>query len=128
MVKHETEITAQTRSMTDRMEFDSKRNELLVASPLDGAVLRYDADTLEYKGKIKTSLGVRTLTIDSKRDLLLVGNFINNRIQVIDMSTYNRIASFYLGPWIRTITLDMEDGIAYVSTVRNLFKVSYVSE
>ena len=128
MVKHETEITAQTRSMTDRMEFDLKRNELLVASPLDGAVLRYDADTLEYKGKIKTSLGVRTLTIDSKRDLLLVGNFINNRIQVIDMSTYNRIASFYLGPWIRTISLDMEDGIAYVSTVRNLFKVSYVSE
>jgi len=127
-VTHETVLQAQTSSNTDRMEFDAKRNELLVASPLDGAVLRYDADTLKFKGKIKTSLGVRTLTIDSKRDLLLVGNFINDRIQVIDMSTYNRIASFYLGPWIRTITLDVEDGIAYVSTVRNLFKVKYISE
>ena len=128
MVRHETEITAQTRPMTDRMEFDSKRNELLVASPLDGAVLRYDADTLTYKGKIKTGFGVRTLTLDTQRDLLVVGNFINDRIQVIDMNTNTRVASFYLGPWIRTITLDVKNGIAYVSTVRNLFKVRYVSE
>ena len=128
MVRHEAEITAQTRPMTDRMDFDSKRNELLVASPLDGAVLRYDADTLTYKGKIKTGFGVRTLTLDTQRDLLVVGNFINDRIQVIDMNTNTRVASFYLGPWIRTITLDVENGIAYVSTVRNLFKVRYVSE
>jgi hypothetical protein len=128
MVRHETEINAQTSAMTDRMEFDAKRNELLVASPLDGAILRYDADTLEYKGKIKVSFGVRTLTIDTQRDLLVAGNFINDRIQVIDMKTGKRVASFYIGPWIRTITLDVENGIAYVSTVRNLFKVNYVSE
>ncbi len=128
MVQHDTVLETSTSSMTDRMEFDSRRNELLVASPLDGAILRYDADTLEYTGKIKASFGVRTLTIDTQRDLLVAGNFINNRIQVIDMKTSKHVVSFYIGPWIRTITLDVENGIAYVSTVRNLFKVDYVSE
>ena len=128
MISHETVLQTQTSANTDRMEFDEKRNELLVASPLDGAILRYDADTLEYRGKIKVGFGVRTLTIDTQRDLLVVGNFINDRIQVIDMSTYDRVSSFYLGPWVRTITLDVENGIAYVSTVRNLFKVYYISK
>lgn len=47
---------------------------------------------------------------------------------MIDLNTDKPIASFYLGPWIRTIALDVEQGIAYVSTVRNLFKVKYISE
>ena len=80
------------------------------------------------EGEIKTSIGGRTLTLDSKRNLLLVGNFINNRLQVIDMNTYEPIASFYIGPWIRTISLDVERGVAYVSTVQNLFRVRYISE
>ncbi|MBI2333537.1 MAG: WD40 repeat domain-containing protein, partial [Chloroflexi bacterium] len=110
---------------TDRMVFAEKDNEVWVASPLDGAVLRYDADTLEYTGRINTALGDRTLTLDTQRNLLLVGNFMNNRLAVIDLSTNKPVASFYLGPWIRTIALDMENGIAYVSTVRGLFKVNY---
>jgi len=100
---------------------------VLIASPLEGVILRYDADTLEFKGSIKASFGDRTLTIDPQRNLLLVGNFINNRLQVIDLNTYESVASFYIGPWIRTISLDVEHGIAYVSTVRNLFKVHYTS-
>ncbi len=127
MARHETVAQTDTSAGTDRMEFDPAKNELLVASPLDGAILRYDAKTLELKGEIKTSLGDRTLTLDSKRNLLLVGNFINNRLQVIDMNTYKPIASFYIGPWIRTITLDVERGVAYVSTVQNLFRVQYIS-
>jgi len=111
---------------TDRMVFFEKDNEVWIASPLDGSILRYDADTLENKGVIKTRFGVRTLTIDTKRNLLLVGNFMNNRLDVIELNTNQRIASFYLGPWIRTIALDMEQGLAYVSTVRGLFKVNYV--
>ncbi|WKZ34817.1 MAG: hypothetical protein QY332_14450 [Anaerolineales bacterium] len=125
MDSHEVTVRTQTSPRTDRLIYAPNSNEVLVASPLEGAILRYDAETLAYKGRIRTSLGDRTLTIDSKRDLLLVGNFINNRLTVIDMSTYETVASFYLGPWIRTIALDEERGAAYVSTVRALFRVEY---
>jgi 6-phosphogluconolactonase (cycloisomerase 2 family) len=117
----------QTSPNTDRLAYSPNSSEILVASPLEGAILRYNAETLEFKGKIKTSLGDRTLTIDPQRNLMLVGNFINNRVQVIDLTTHEVIDSFYLGPWIRTITLDVENGVAYVSTIRNLFKVTYTA-
>lgn len=122
---HEVIEQVETSPSTDRLIYNRDTSEVLVASTMEGAILRYDSETLEYKGKINVSIGDRTMTIDPKRNLLLVGNFINNRVQVIDLKTYERIASFYIGPWIRTISLDVENGIAYVSTVRNLFKVKY---
>lgn len=111
---------------TDRIIYDAIASEILVASPQDGAILRYDAVTLQFKGKINSSIGDRTLALDTKRNLLLVGNFINNYMQVIDLSTQKRIAHYYIGPWIRTIALDVESGIAYISTIHNLFKVNYL--
>ena len=125
MNTHEVINRVDTSPNTDRLIFSPATSEVLIASPLEGAVLRYDAETLKFKGKIKTNLGDRTLTIDPQRNLLLIGNFINNHMQVIDMNTYKPVASFYIGPWIRTIALDVENGVAYVSTVRNLFKVKY---
>jgi putative effector of murein hydrolase LrgA (UPF0299 family) len=112
---------------TDRMIFSEAENEVWVASPLDGAIMRYDADTLGYAGRIKSTLGDRTLTLDTRRNLLLAGNFMNGRLEVIDLATEKSTASYYLGPWIRTIALDIENGIAYVSTVRGLFKVEYAA-
>jgi DNA-binding beta-propeller fold protein YncE len=125
---HEVMQQIETSPNTDRLIYNPDASEVLVASTMEGAMLRYDADTLEYKGKLNVSIGDRTMSLDQKRNLLLVGNFINNRIQVIDLKTEKRIASFYIGPWIRTISLDVENGIAYVSTVRNLFKVKYISD
>jgi DNA-binding beta-propeller fold protein YncE len=125
---HEVIQQVQTSPNTDRLIYNPGTSEVLVASTMEGAMLRYDADTLEYKGKLNVSIGDRTMSLDQERNLLLVGNFINNRIQVIDLKTEKRIASFYIGPWIRTISLDVENGIAYVSTVRNLFKVKYVAD
>ena len=119
---------AETSPNTDRLIYNPDMSEVLVASTMEGSILRYDAETLEFKGKINVSIGDRTMAVDRKRNLLLVGNFINNRIQVFDLQTEQRVSSFYIGPWIRTISLDVENGIAYVSTVRNLFKVKYISE
>ncbi|GAB4506772.1 MAG: hypothetical protein Fur0017_30280 [Anaerolineales bacterium] len=121
------EITRQVEitPRTDRMVFSEKHNEVWIASPLDGAVMRYNADTLEFTGRIKTTLGDRTLTLDTQRNLLLTGNFMNGKLTIIDLAAEKTIASYYLGPWIRTIALDMEKGMTYVSTVRGLFKVNY---
>lgn len=123
----DSEIVLQTETSprTERMIFDTNQNELLVASMVEGAVLRYDADTLELKEKIKTSPGDRTLAFDPKRNLLLTGNFIDNRVRVVDLYTYEIKAAYYLGPWIRTITLDVENGVAYISSIRGLFKLTY---
>lgn len=115
----------QTQPRTDRMAYDPSDREILVASALEGAILRYDADTLDFKGKIKTSPGDRTLALDPKRNLLLTGNFIDNRVRVVDLSTREVAKTFYLGPWIRTIALDVENGVAYVSSIRGLFKLTY---
>ncbi len=127
LTTHKVLQRAETSPNTDRLIYNPETKEVLVASTMEGMILRYDAETLEYKGKINVSIGDRTLALDTQRNLLLVGNFINNRIQVIDLKTEQRVASFYIGPWIRTISLDIEQGIAYVSTVRNLFKVEYSS-
>ncbi|MBL8050113.1 MAG: hypothetical protein JNM46_02740 [Anaerolineales bacterium] len=126
MVSHQVLQQSPISPNTDRLIYDPITSEVLVASPQDGAILRYDGNTLKFKGEINTSLGDRTLALDSKRNLLLVGNFINNYMQVIDLNTYQPIARYYIGPWIRTIALDTEKGIAYVSTIHNLFKVTYI--
>lgn len=128
METHEILKQVETSPNTDRLTYNPLTSEVLVASTMEGDILRYDADTLEYKGKINVSVGDRTIAIDAKRNLLLVGNFINNRMQVIDMETYQQVENFYIGPWIRTISLDVENGFAYVSTVRNLFRVRYSTE
>ncbi len=118
----------QTQPRTDRMAYYPIDNEVLVASTLEGAILRYDADTLEFKGKIDTSPGDRTLALDPKRNLLLIGNFIDNHVRVVDLTTRKIVQTFYLGPWIRTITLDTESGVAYISTIRGLFKLDYIDD
>jgi hypothetical protein len=118
-------LQTETSPRTDRLVYLKQYDEVWLASPLEGRILRYDAGTLDFKEDIPASLGDRTLTLDSTRNLLLVGNFINNRMRVIDLNTFEHVASYYIGPWIRTIALDEEHGIAYVSTVRNLFKVKY---
>lgn len=126
MFNHEITVDTTTSPRTDRLIYSPTSSEILVASTLEGLILRYDAGTLEYLGSIKTSLGDRTMTHDIKRNLLLVGNFINNKLTVFDLNTFESVETFYLGPWIRTITLDAEQGIAYASTVRGLFKVRYI--
>jgi DNA-binding beta-propeller fold protein YncE len=128
METHQIVRQAETSPRTDRMTFSPGTSEILVASPLEGVILRYDADTLEQTGKIKTSLGDRTITVDPVRDLLIVGNFFNNKIKVIDLGTEETIKTYHLGPWIRTIALDTKNGVAYVSTARNLFKVTYAEK
>ena len=125
LVSHKVINRVSTNSRSNRMEFDPKNNELLIALPYKSAVLRYDKDTLEYKGKIKTMFGVRSLALDPERNLLLTGGLVTNVIDVIDLDTYQRIDRIYIGPWARTIVLDTETGDAYASTIEKVVKFHY---
>ena len=111
----------------DRMAMTPALDELLVAAPVSSAVLKFDADTLEPKGRINTVFGVRTLTIDPVRNLLLTGSMVTNRLDVIDLKRNARVAQYYVAPWLRTIALDTRAGIAYVSSTEGLFRVDYTA-
>lgn len=111
----------------NRLAFADRNNELLVASPLNSAVLKYDAETLASKGAIKTVLGVRSIAVDRSRNLLLSGSLATNTLEVINLTTQKSIAKYYVGPWLRTICLDTDEGIAYVSTNGGVFKVQYLA-
>ena len=111
----------------DRMACDRSNQELLVASPLHSRVLRFDEDSLQFKGKFKAPFGVRTLAIDERRNLLLCGSLATNELEVIDIKTHKVLADYYLGPWLRTICLDEENGVAYVTSNGGIYRVEYLS-
>jgi len=109
----------------DRMELTPDQRELLVAAPVNSAVLRFDGETLGLKESISTVFGVRTLAVDPVRNLLLTGSLTSNTVEVIDLETKARVAKYYVGPWLRTIVVDSARGVAYVSSFEGLFKVDY---
>jgi hypothetical protein len=109
----------------ERMAFWRRRNELLVNSPMESRIMRFDADQLHPKGYIPASFGVRAIAIDETRDLLLCGSIATGHVVVIDLETGRRLRSYYLGPWLRTIQLHVESGTAYVSSNGALYRLAY---
>src|SRR5204862_7947750 len=53
----------------ERMVFSRRRNELLVTSPMESRIMRFDADQLQPKGYVPAMFGVRAIAIDEVRDL-----------------------------------------------------------
>ena len=109
----------------ERMAFWKRRNELLVTSPIESRVLRFDADTLTPKGYFAALFGVRAIALDEERQLLLCGNIATGHLIVLDLRTGERVSTRYLGPWLRTIELDVPNGTAYVSANGALYLLRY---
>jgi hypothetical protein len=95
------------------MAFWKTKNELLVTSPIESRVLRFDAETLTPKGYFAALFGVRAIALDEERQLLLCGNIATGHLIVLDLRTGERVSTRYLGPWLRTIALDVPNGTAY---------------
>ncbi len=111
----------------DGLALTPESDELLVAAPVYSAVLRFDADTLEYRGRIAAGFGVRTLGVDVKRKLLLTGSLLTNMVEVIDLKTNTRIARYWVAPWLRVISVETSGGAAFVSSTEGLFRVDYLA-
>ena len=109
----------------ERMAFWKTKNELLVTSPIESRVLRFDADTLTPKGYLAALFGVRAIALDEARQLLLCGNIATGHLIVLDLKTGARVSTRYLGPWLRTIELDVPNGTAYVSGNGALYVLRY---
>jgi hypothetical protein len=109
----------------ERMVFSRRRNELLVTSPMESRIMRFNADQLQLKGFIPTMFGVRAIALDEERDLLLYGNIATGHLVVVDVESGRPLRRYYLGPWLRTIQLHVETGTAYVSSRGALYRVEY---
>jgi hypothetical protein len=119
--------TAVTDQRSDRIVFWGAANEVLVTSPMESRVLRFDADRLNPKGHIEAPFGARAIAIDNRRQLLLCGNIATGQLVVIDLRSGKWLREFYLGPWLRTIQVHEGTGTAYVSSNAALYRLDYAS-
>ena len=113
-------------SRADRMALDVRSNELLICLPVQGQILRLDADTLEKKGVYKVMNGVRAIAIDESRNVLMAGSLLTGTVALYDITSGKKLRTWYLGPWVRFISFDQGKGEAYVSSNGGLFKFNYV--
>ena len=125
ILQHAITRQASTKERVDRMAIWMPANELLIASPLESQIKRFDTDTLEPKGEMDSIFGVRVIAVDNIRNLLLCGSLATGKVAVIELDSGKQRGSYYLGPWLRTIVLSAENGIAYVSSNGALYEVNY---
>ena len=116
---------AETQIRTDRMAYDPLHRELLMASPTESVIQRFDALTLAPKGEFKTLLGVRVIAMDEANDAMLVGSLFTGRIALVGLSDHKVRRVWYLGPWLRSIVIAPGTGIAYVSSQKSLYELHY---
>jgi hypothetical protein len=109
----------------DRMAFDVKTNELLVASPVESRIQRFDAATLAPKGAYPSIFGVRTLAIDHTNDALIVGSLATGKVALMSLLDRKIRRSWYVGPWLRHIVLAPERGVAFISSIGGLYELRY---
>jgi DNA-binding beta-propeller fold protein YncE len=109
----------------DRMAYVAKKNEILLASPAQSRIERFDATSLASKGNLKSIFGVRVLAIDRAHDMLFAGSFATGELSVTDLVTGRELGRFYLGPWLRTIQVDPARSIAYVSSNGAVYSLHY---
>ena len=117
---------APTDARTDRMEFDPMHQELLIASPAEARIERFDPLTLESKGMIKSIFGGRSIEVDEANDVMLVPSLISGRVAMIGLSDHKVKQVWYLGPWLRAIKIAPGTGIAYVSSQKAMYELHYL--
>jgi hypothetical protein len=125
LARRDVVLQAPADPRTERMEFWPSANELLVTSPTESRILRYDADTLAPRGAIRCMFGVRAIAVDDARGLLLCGSLAAGLVAVVDLRQERELARYYLGPWLRTITLDPREPVAYVTSRGALYRLRY---
>ncbi len=127
LVTREIVASGPTDARMDRMEYDASADEVLVASPAAGRVLRFDARTLEPRGTFPVMFGVRVMAIDPERGVMLAGSLATGKVAMVNLADRRVIHSWYLGPWLRSIVVDPARGVAFVSSQGTLYELDYSS-
>jgi hypothetical protein len=109
----------------DHVAFDMKTNEVLVTSPIESRIQRFDAATLAPKGAYPSIFGVRALAIDHTNDALIVGSLATGKVALMGLSDRKIRRSWYVGPWLRHIVLAPERGVAFISSNGGIYELRY---
>jgi DNA-binding beta-propeller fold protein YncE len=110
----------------DGVAVDPEAKQVLVASPLQSSILRFDESSLEPAAKIPAMFGVRSLAVDHTRGLIICASLVTGTIAVIDQQTHEMLAQYRVAPWLRSVALDAQTGRAYVSSNYGLYVVDYL--
>jgi hypothetical protein len=116
---------APTDARMDRMAFDKTHDELLIASPAEGRIQRFDAKTLAPKGAFDSIFGVRVLAIDEAHDEMMVGSLATGKVALMGLSDRKIKRTWFVGPWLRSIVLAPERGVAFISSNGGLYELRY---
>jgi DNA-binding beta-propeller fold protein YncE len=110
----------------DGVAVDPEAKQVLVASPLQSSILRFDESSLEPAAEIPAMFGVRSLAVDHTRGLIICASLVTGTIAVIDQQTHEMLAQYRVAPWLRSVALDAQTGRAYVSSNYGLYVVDYL--
>jgi DNA-binding beta-propeller fold protein YncE len=114
------------KARLDGMTVDPEAKQVLVASPLQSSILRFDESSLEPAAKISAMFGVRSLAVDHTRGLIICASLVTGMVAVIDQQTHERLAQYRVAPWLRSVALDARTGRAYVSSNYGLYVGDYL--
>ena len=110
----------------DGVAVDPEAKQVLVASPLQSSILRFDESSLEPAAKIPAMFGVRSLAVDHTRGLIICASLVTGTIAVIDHKTHEILVRYRVAPWLRSVALDAQAGRAYASSNYGLYVVDYL--
>jgi DNA-binding beta-propeller fold protein YncE len=110
----------------DGIIVDPEAKQVLIASPLQSSILRFDERSLEPAAGIPAMFGVRSLAVDRLRGLIICASLVTGTIAVIDRQTHRMLAQYRVAPWLRSVVLDAQTGRAYVSSNYGLYVVDYL--
>lgn len=116
---------APTDARTDRMAYDPGHGELLMASPAEGRIQRFDALTLEPKGAFKAIAGARNIVVDEANGVMLVASLLTGKVAMMGLKDHEVKREWYLGPWLRSVVIAPGTGTAYVSSQKSLYELHY---
>lgn len=95
---------------------DSVRNELLVVTPMQGAVLAHDLDTLAFRWRLQVGAGARMADVDRRRGRLYVGNYASGWVSVVDLGARKVIDRIFVGRVIRQLRVDPSTGHLFTAS------------
>ena len=96
---------------------------LYAASPANGRIYAFDADTLEIKRRYKAPRGVRSIDINSKKKVLYAGSFSSGKIVKIDIRTGKFLKEWNVGPLLRNIEFAPESGRLFAAGQCGVFEL-----
>ena len=103
------------------MIWNTKHNEIVLASFFSDAVWRFDAETFEHKGDASCVAHPRGFLYDAERDWLFCASYFNGEIAVLQGSDYSEIFRFQLARRVQNAHFGRSNDEIILPTTEGIF-------